>query len=536
MRQSKGRNGMVAASELPIDTSATAMQMAQEIFGAGVNVVSASYTGDSRSSGIFTDGDTVAPGVTPGDSGVILSTGRARDITNSTGQANQSGSTTTNTWGVNNDPGFNALAGGRTYDAAWLDIDFIPTGDTLKMQFVFASDEYPEWVNSIYNDIVGVWSNGTPVDLAVGNGDTDPGNVNQTNTQNLYIDNTGSAYNTEMDGFTVTMTLTIPVNPGVVNSLRIGIADVGDSSYDSNLLIAGSSMQTMVVAQDDATHLSATGTKIHDVLANDNTASGGTLTITHINGISVNAGDTVTLATGQQVTLNADGTLTLVGDGTPEDFNFTYTVADSVSGISDTAFVTVSSVPCFVAGTMIETGRGPVPVERLRPGDMVLTHDSGLQPLRWIGRRVVRAEGNFAPIRIAANALGRHGTLLVSPQHRILVRDPLAELLFEEPEVLVAARDLVDGRRITVREGGEVEYVHILFDTHQVVFSEGLATESFLPGPQTAASFESTVAAEIYALFPELDPDRGTGYPPAARRVLRGWEARVLQAARERAA
>ena len=527
---------MVAASELPIDTNATAMQMAQEIFGAGVNVVSASYTGDNRSSGIFTDGDTVAPGVTPGDSGVILSTGRARDITNSTGQANQSGSTTTNTWGVNNDPDFNTLAGGRTYDAAWLDIDFIPTGDTLKMQFVFASDEYPEWVNSIYNDIVGVWSNGTPVDLAVGNGDTDPGNVNQTNTQNLYIDNTGSAYNTEMDGFTVTMTLTIPVNPGVVNSLRIGIADVGDSSYDSNLLIAGSSMQTVVVAQDDATHLSATGTKIHDVLANDNTASGGTLTITHINGISVNAGDTVTLATGQQVTLNADGTLTLVGDGTPEDFNFTYTVTDSASGISDTAFVTVSSVPCFVAGTMIETRRGPVPVERLSPGDMVLTHDNGLQPLRWIGRRVVRAEGAFAPIRIAANALGRHGTLLVSPQHRILVRDPLAELLFEAPEVLVAARDLVDGRRITVREGGEVEYVHILFDAHQVVFSEGLATESFLPGPQTAASFESAVAAEIYALFPELDPNRGTGYPPAARRVLRGWEARVLQAARERAA
>ncbi len=527
---------MVAASELPVNINASATEMAQEIFGDGVSVVSASYTGDARSSGIFTNGDSVAPGVTPGDSGVILSTGRAQDITNSWGQANQSGSTSTNTSGVNNNAGFNALAGGRTYDASWLDIDFIPTGDTLTMQFVFASDEYPEWVNSIYNDIVGVWSNGTPVDLAVGNGDADPGNVNSTNTQNLYVDNTGSAYNTEMDGFTVTLTLSIPVNPGVVNSLRIGIADVGDSSYDSNLLIAGNSLQTVVVASDDFTHLGATQTKVIDVLGNDSTASGGTLTITHINGIAVVAGDTVTLATGQQVTLNADGTFTLVGDGTAEDFDFTYEVVDSVTGGVDTAFVTVGSVPCFVAGTLIETTRGRVPVEALLPGDMVLTHDNGPQPLRWVGRRVVAAKGDFAPIHIGANALGAHEALLVSPQHRILIRDPLAELLFEDAEVLVAAKDLVDGVHVRALEGGKVEYVHILFDAHQVVFSQGLATESFLPGPQIAASFEEEIAAEIYALFPELDPETGLGYPPAVRRVLKGWEARVLQAARGQAA
>ncbi len=527
---------MVAASTLPVNTSATATQMAQTIFGDGVTVVSASYTGDAASSGVYTNGDTIAPGVTPSDTGVILSTGRAQDITNSSGAANQSGSTTTNTNGVNNDAGFNALAGTRTYDASWMDIDFIPTGDTLTMQFVFASDEYPEWVNSIYNDIVGVWSNGTPVDLAIGNGDTDPGNVNATNTQNLYVDNTGSAYNTEMDGFTVTLTLSIPVNPGVVNSIRIGIADVGDSSYDSNLLIAGNSMQTVVVATDDLTHLDATQTKVLDALANDSTSSGGTLTITHINGIAVVAGDTITLPTGQQVTLNADGTFTLVGDGTAENFDFTYTVEDSMTGGVDNAFVTVSSVPCFVAGTLIETAKGRVPVEQLIPGDLVLTHDHGLQPLRWIGRRVVAATGDFAPIEITANTLGRHDALLVSPQHRILIRDPLAELLFEDPEVLVSAKDLVDGNHVKVLAGGEVEYVHILFDTHQVVFSQGLATESFLPGPQTAASFESALVAEIYALFPDLDPIRGTGYPPSVRRVLKGWEARLLQATRGKAA
>ncbi|HGG05288.1 MAG TPA: Hint domain-containing protein [Aliiroseovarius sp.] len=521
---------MVAASELPIDTSATAMEMANEIMGDGVTVVSASYTGDNRSSGIFTDGDTVSPGVTPSDTGVMFSTGRLSRFTNSWGDSNHNSNTTSSSNGPNNEAGFNALAGTNTYDASYIDIDFIPTGDTMTLTFVFASEEYPEWTNSIYTDAVGVWSNGTEVELAVGNGDTDPGNINATDTQNLYIDNTGDQYNTEMDGFTVSLTLTIPVNSGVVNTLRIGIADVSDSSYDSTLIIAGNSGQTVVLAQDDETHLDPNGTKILDVLANDSTASGGTLTITHINGQAVFAGDTITLNTGQTVTLNADGTFTLVGDGDIEDFNFTYAVEDSLTAGTDTAFVTVSSVPCFVAGTMIETTSGPVAVENLVPGDMVLTHDNGVQPLRWIGQRTVAAEGAYAPIRIAANTFGQHTDLLVSPQHRILIHDALAELLFEEAEVLVSAKDLVNDSSVRVVEGGDVTYVHILFDAHQVVFSAGLATESFLPGPQTADSFEAEIVEEINALFPELDTDTGRGYPQAARRILKGYEARVLMA------
>lgn len=521
---------MVAASELPINTGATATEMAETIFGDGVTVVSASYTGDNQSSGIYTNGDSISPWATPGDTGVIFSTGHADDFTNSWGQSNHSTNTSTNTSGQNNNSDFNALAGARTYDASYIDVDFIPTGDTLTMSFVFASEEYPEWVNSNFNDAVGVWINGNLVELNVGDGGADPGNINTTDTQNLYYDNTSDQYNTEMDGFTVTLTLTIPVVPGEVNSIRIGIADVGDSGFDSNLLIAGDSMQTVVLANDDFTHLDPNSSKILDVLGNDSSSSGGTLTITHINGIAVVAGSTITLSTGQTVTLNADGTFTLVGDGDVEDFNFTYSIEDSTTTGTDTAFVTVSSVPCFVAGTMIETTCGPVPVERLRPGDMVLTHDNGAQPLRWIGRRKVPARGDFAPIHIDANTLGTHDALLLSPQHRVLIRDALAELLFEETEVLVAAKDLVNSRSVRVIEGFEVEYVHILFDAHQVVYSGGLATESFLPGPQTTAGFEAGILAEICVLFPELDPQTGSGYSCAARRVLKGYEARLLMA------
>lgn len=502
------------------------MQMANAIFGDGVTVVSASYTGARNSSAIYSNGDAVSPDATPSDTGVILSTGNVADFTQSWGDPNRSTSTSTNTTGVDNNSQFNALAGARTYDAAWMDVDFIPTGNLMTISFVFSSEEYPEYVNSIYNDVVGVWVNGSPVQVSTNT--TSVNNVNTTNSENLYVSNTNDAYNTEMDGFTVTMTLTFPVNVGALNTIRIGIADVSDSSYDSNLLIAGDSIQTVLVAVDDDITLAPDRSHSLDVLANDVNATNGTLHITHINGIAVNVGDSVTLASGEVITLNADGTLEVTTDGTEETVNFTYEVA-STDGHSDVGFVTVHVVPCFVAGTLIATPGGLRAVESLQPGDMVLTKDAGPQPLRWVGRRRVEAEGSFAPIRFAKGAHGAEREVLLSPQHRVLMRDPVAELLFGEPEVLVAAKDLVDGQRVTVAEGGHVDYVHILFDRHHIVFSNGLASESFLPGPQVLGSMEAAVQAEICALFPEIDPETGEGYSPAARRMLRSYEARILR-------
>lgn len=520
---------MVAASELSIIESSSATAMANEIFGDGVTVVGASYSGWSESSGIYTGGDSTSPGVVPGDTGVILSTGRAADFTNSTGSSNQSTNTSTNTPGATNDSDFNALAGASTYDASFMIVDFIPTGDTMTMQFVFSSEEYPEYSNSIYNDAVGVWINGANVELAVGDGGSDVGNVNQSDNENLFINNSNDDYNTEMDGFTVTMTLTIPVNPGVVNSIKIGIADVGDSSYDSNLLIAGDSLQTTLIANDDAVTMKEGTTKTVDVMANDDNTTGGTLTVTHINGVPVSVGDTITLGTGQEITLNADGTFEIETDNDNDTVSFTYEV-ESSTGATDIGFVTVETIPCFVSGTMIMTPDGEVPVESLTPGDMVMTHDDGAQPVRWVGSRTVEAVGNFAPIKIRRDTFGGHNTLMLSPQHRVLIRDALAELLFGDTEVLVSAKDLVNGKSVKRMEGGDITYVHLLFDKHQVVFSEGLATESFLPGPQTTKAFEQDIVDEIVAIFPELDALTGKGYSPSARRTLKRFEAEVLLA------
>ncbi|SHH13838.1 Hint domain-containing protein [Marivita hallyeonensis] len=521
---------MPIATELPINTAATALDMANEIFGSGVTVVSATYSGDPLSSGTYSNGLVVSPGVVPADTGVILSTGFVADFTNDSGTTNTniSASTGSNSSGINGDADFDALAGRRTFDAAILEAVFVPDGDQITVDFVIASDEYPEFVNSEFLDTVGVWVNGVEATVSIGNGDASVGNINSSSAPNLYNDNTGDQFNTEMDGFTVTLTFVAPVNPGVANTIKIGVADVSDPNYDTNLLIAGGSVQSTIVAQDDQVNAGLNSTKTLAVLDNDST-TGGTLTITKINGISVNPGDSVTLTSGQVVTLNADGTLTVDTDADVETVYFNYTVSNGL-GNEDTAIVQVTQMPCFVAGTLIDTPKGPVPVETIKAGDLVMTLDDGPQPVQWAGARETAAQGDFAPIRISAGTFGASADIWLSPQHRVLISDYWADLLFGEPEVLIKAKDLVNGTTVQrVPTGTPVTYVHLLFDRHQIVRSSGLASESYLPGPMMSKSFDAEAQAEIVALFPELADVTNRAWP-SVRPILKSHEARTLLA------
>ena len=526
---------MPTATELPITTldsgTIDATDLANEIFGSGVSNVSATYSGDPRSAGLYTDGDTVSPEATPGDTGVILSTGLATDFTNSDGSldTNQATNTGTNTTGVNNDADFNALAGAPTRDASFLEINFTPDGDFITVDFVISSEEYPEYVNSQYLDVVGVWVNGVQATVTIGDGTASVGNINQADTPNLYNDNTGDAYNTEMDGFTITLTFVAPVNPGVNNVMKIGVADVADPNLDTNLLIAGGSVQSTIVAQDDTISLGNNDTKILDVLGNDS-SSGGTLTITHINGVAVSANDTVILPTGQEITLNADGTLTVDGDSDAETVYFTYSIEDT-SGNTDTALVEVTQVPCFAEGVAIETPQGPCPVECLEIGDPVLTRDNGPMDIRWIGCSEVPVAEDTRPVRIAAGTFGAQADVIVSPNHRILLSDQWAELLFGAHEVLVKAKDLINHRTVVWdTQRPVVRYFHILLDDHQLLTSHGLVSESYHPGSQTMQGFDPVTQAEIVRLFPRLAHD-SDNYGPAARPSLQRHEALLLRRA-----
>ena len=523
---------MVDAAKLPVDTNAGAEQMAETMFGPGIQVVNASYTGDPASSGIYSNGDTIAPDATPSDTGVILSTGRADDFTNATGQANHIAHRTTDSSGLDGDADLNAIAGSQTYDAAIFEADFIPDGSTLTMQITFSSEEYLEYVGSGFNDAVGIWVNGEKAQLTVGNGDISIDNINPNQNGNLYVDNAQDQFNTEMDGFTVTLTLKAPVIPGQVNHIKIGIADGGDAAYDSNLLIAADSVQTAVVAEDDSFAVSLGDQTILDLTGTDSNGGSGTLTITKINGIPVTAGSTITLPSGLEIVVNADGTITVIADPNdtlgPESFSYEVTNSD---GITDVGFVDGEVVPCFVAGTRIDTARGPVPVEDVGVGDLVLTLDHGFRPVLWHGVRQVPALGSMAPVRIPAGTFGDHGALAVSPQHRLHFSGWRAELYAGETEVLVKALQLVRaGRLRQSADGGTVTYHHLLFATHEIIRAEGLWSESYYPGPTTLASHDPEVQEELELLFPELTRNPDTGYGPSARPEVRADVAALLVA------
>lgn len=189
-------------------------------------------------------------------------------------------------------------------------------------------------------------------------------------------------------------------------------------------------------------------------------------------------------------------------------------------------------VTCFTTGTLIETERGLQPVQRLRVGDLVRTRDHGMQPLRWLGGRQLSgaelgANPGLHPIRIAAGALGPGlpaRDLIVSPQHRMLVRSVIAQRMTGSAEVLIAAVHLLGHPGIDrVEAQGSLGYWHLMFDRHEIVFAEGAEAESLYLGPMALAALTRDAVRELHALFPELVSAGGLAEPqPTARPVMRG--------------
>ncbi|RVV99661.1 type I secretion protein [Mesobaculum littorinae] len=193
-------------------------------------------------------------------------------------------------------------------------------------------------------------------------------------------------------------------------------------------------------------------------------------------------------------------------------------------------------IPCFTPGARIATPRGERLVEDLREGDRIITRDNGIQEIRWVGRKQLgyqelQQNRHLKPVLIKAGALG-HGLperdMLVSPNHRVLVASDRTQLYFEEREVLVAAKHLVNADTIRSVETLGTHYIHFMFDRHEVVLSDGSWTESFQPGDYTLGGIGNAQRAEILELFPELDAPEGIENYAAARRTLKRHEARLL--------
>ena len=226
--------------------------------GGGVTVSNAVFTGNNAAAGKFSGG----AGIIGFDSGIILSTGNIAGVVGPNTLTNEG-----TDHQLGGDAALNALATqegqtGQTKDAAVLTFDFVPNGDRVFFDFVFASEEYPEFVHSNYNDVFAFYVNdvncalvnGQPVSInTINNANPIPSNVerppNVAVNPDLFVDNKqgtdGSApLNTQMDGLTGVLNCSAPVNPGVTNTLKLAIADTGDGSYDSNVFIKAGSLTT----------------------------------------------------------------------------------------------------------------------------------------------------------------------------------------------------------------------------------------------------------------------------------------------------
>ena len=261
--------------------------------------------------------------------------------------------------------------------------------------------------------------------------------------------------------------------------------------------------------------------------------------------VNVNAGDDVD---GGSAGVDYD-TLDLRGSA-PEGgrLEITYTSDDREDGFVDyfnqdgsdagrLNFVEIENViPCFTPGTKIATPRGEVPVEALQVGDRVITRDNGIQTIRWVGaREMTGAEFEMAahlkPVLIRKGALGNdlpERDMMVSPNHRVLVANEKTALYFEEREVLVAAKHLTGMEGIDVVEVSGTSYIHVMFDRHEVILSDGTWTESFQPGDMSLAGIGEEQRQEIFELFPELATKDGIEGYTAARRSLKKHEASLL--------
>ncbi|NVO55448.1 Hint domain-containing protein [Rhodobacteraceae bacterium B1Z28] len=238
--------------------------------------------------------------------------------------------------------------------------------------------------------------------------------------------------------------------------------------------------------------------------------------------------------------INRLGAISLVDDGTALNFvsfdqqvtategaaNGQTSTQIGSNGSDDTASLTSTDgvnfvenpnpnpgAPCFTSGTRIQTSAGEIPVENLRPDDLVLTHGGVYEPVRIIRSRTLHHSEliktpELRPVRMVSGALGQdlpRRDLLVSRQHRMMVRSAIVQRMFDTPTVLVSAIRLTELPGIYVDTAvTEVTYHHLVFDRHVVLFAEGAPSESLLAGPQALQSMTSEAREELMLISPEL--------------------------------
>lgn len=212
--------------------------------------------------------------------------------------------------------------------------------------------------------------------------------------------------------------------------------------------------------------------------------------------------------------------------------NITNVQNTNFAGLLHNAF---QPLVCYASGTKIRTPGGHVLVEDLRIGDLVTTNNGNSEPIVWVGSRKISQielliNRKLRPIKIEKGSLGPDlpsEDLIVSPQHRILIRSKIAKRMLDADEVLVAAKELceIDGI-YQLDDGEDIEYHHLMFRKHEVIFANGAEAESLFFGPEISKGMDREHLAEILEIFPELGHPDYRATPAMA--ILAGRLARKL--------
>ncbi|WP_100639740.1 choice-of-anchor L family PEP-CTERM protein [Marinobacter salexigens] len=233
-----------SASALVIDSTSTdGNAMANALVGSGITISNVNYVGGSNQSGFFSDGSSVL-GI---DSGLILTTGSAWSAP---GPNTSDGASTT--VGTPGDADLDALIPQNTRDAAVLTFDFESNSGDLFFNYVFASEEYNEYVDSSFNDVFAFFVDGVNIAEAP---DGQAVSINNVNCGNPYsgigpncdyynnndLNDGGPYFDIEYDGFTDVFVASILGLSAGSHSMKIAIADAGDSALDSAVFLQGGS-------------------------------------------------------------------------------------------------------------------------------------------------------------------------------------------------------------------------------------------------------------------------------------------------------
>jgi gliding motility-associated-like protein len=248
-------------AQLVTSTAQSPVQLVEDVLvGGGVDISNVVYTGDVNAIGSF-NGTNTNLGL---NSGIVLTTGTV--LSNSDGPH---GPNDTESSGVDNgEPGYQALtdiANEDTKNAAILEFDFVPQSDTIRFRYVFGSEEYPEFVNSGFNDVFAFFISG-PGFGGTFNMATIPGtggtpvtidNVNDGINSSFYVNNgdgtqapqNGSSFYIQYDGFTTVIEAVAKVECGEMYHLKVAIADVSDGAFDSGIFLEANSLSSYAPLQ-----------------------------------------------------------------------------------------------------------------------------------------------------------------------------------------------------------------------------------------------------------------------------------------------